>query len=168
MSELFQFLKPGSEATIRDGNPWWRNERIYNLPVMRRWAFDTVLGNLKQGLTPDRLDEFPNLADLAGHIAESTAGYFLRTINGLDVAHFPARTTEPEVDFVLTIGEQRIPVEVKYRARIDHQDTVGLRSFMEKAHYNAHFGILVTSDEEVASDDPRIVSLHLSSLLLLR
>jgi hypothetical protein len=52
MSELFQFLKPGSEATIRDGNPWWRNEKIYNLPVMRRWAFDTVLGNLKQGLTP--------------------------------------------------------------------------------------------------------------------
>lgn len=119
-------------------------------------------------LAPDRLDEFPQLADLAGHIAESTAGYFLRTINGLDVAHFPARTTEPEVDFVLTIGEQRIPVEVKYRARIDHQDTVGLRAFMEKAHYNAPFGILVTRDEAVASDDPRIVSLPLSSLLLLR
>jgi len=94
--------------------------------------------------------------------------YFLRTINGLDVAHFPARPTEPEVDFVLTIGEQRIPVEVKYRARIDHQDTVGLRAFMEKAHYNAPFGILVTRNEEVASDDPRIVSLPLSSLLLLR
>ena len=119
-------------------------------------------------LAPDRLDEFPHLSNLAGHIAESTAGYFLRTINGLDVAHFPARTTEPEVDFVLTIGEQRIPVEVKYRARIDHQDTVGLRSFMEKAHYNAPFGILVTRDEAVASDDPRIVSMPLSSLLLLR
>lgn len=52
MSELFPFLKPGSEATIRDGNTWWRGEKIYNLPKMRRWAFDTVLGNLKQGLTP--------------------------------------------------------------------------------------------------------------------
>jgi hypothetical protein len=39
---------------------------------------------------------------------------------------------------------------------------------MEKAHYNAPFGILVTRDEAVASDDPRIVSMPLSSLLLLR
>lgn len=119
-------------------------------------------------LAPESLDKFPHLADLAGHIAESTAGYFLKTINGLDVAHFPARTTEPEVDFVLTVGEQRIPVEIKYRKRIDHQDTVGLRSFMEKAHYNAPFGILVTLNEESGSDDPRIVSIPLSSLLLLR
>ena len=52
MPDLFQFLKPGSEATIRDGNPWWRNEKIYELPTMRRWAFDSVLGNLTQGLTP--------------------------------------------------------------------------------------------------------------------
>lgn len=43
MSELFQFLTSGTEATIRDGNPWWRNERIYNLPAMRRWAFDSGL-----------------------------------------------------------------------------------------------------------------------------
>ena len=52
MSELFQLLKSGSEATIRDGNPWWRSEKIHGLPRMRRWAFDTVLNNLKQGLTP--------------------------------------------------------------------------------------------------------------------
>lgn len=119
-------------------------------------------------LSPEGLEKNPHLMDLAGHIAESAAGYFLRTVNGLDVAHFPARNVEPEVDFVLTVGEQRIPVEIKYRRRIDHGDTVGLRAFMEKAHYNAPFGILVTLTDDAASDDPRIISLPLSSLLLLR
>jgi hypothetical protein len=119
-------------------------------------------------LTPQGLAENPHVADLAGRIAESVAGYFLRSIVNLDVAHFPERGAEPEVDFVLTVGEQRIPIEVKYRRRINHVDTLGLRSFIEKAHYHAPFGILVTLTDDVASDDPRIVSLPLSSLLLMR
>lgn len=119
-------------------------------------------------LTKDGLQKAPHLSVLAGHIAESAAGYFLSSILGLDVAHFPERSREPEVDFVLTIGEQRIPVEVKYRRKIDHSDTVGLRSFIDKPHYNAPFGILVTLGDEQASEDPRIISLPLSSLLLLR
>ena len=119
-------------------------------------------------LTPEELERSPHLSDLAGRVAESSAGYFFRSIIGLDVAHFPERGAEPEVDFVLTIGEQRIPIEVKYRRRIDHKDTIGLRSFIEKPHYNAPFGVLVTLLDEPASDDPRIVSLPLSTLLLLR
>jgi hypothetical protein len=119
-------------------------------------------------LTPQGLAEAPHLADLAGRIAESAVGYFFRSLLGLGVAHFPERGAEREVDFVLTVGDQRIPVEVKYRRRIDFGDTAGLRSFLEKAHYNAPFGILVTLTDEPASDDPRIVSLPLSSLLLLR
>ncbi len=119
-------------------------------------------------LAPDELAAMPHLADLAGRIAESTVGYFLRTIRGLDVAHFPERGAEPEVDFILTIGEQRIPVEVKYRRVIDFRDTHGLRSFIEKAHYNAPFGVLVTLTDGLVVDDPRIVALPLSTLLLLR
>lgn len=119
-------------------------------------------------LAADQLQNHPHLADLAGRLAESAVGYFLCSIIGLDVAHFPERGAEPEVDFVLTVGEQRIPVEVKYRRQIDHRDTIGLRSFIEKPHYNASFGILVTLLDEPGSDDPRIVSLPLSSLLLLR
>lgn len=92
----------------------------------------------------------------------------MAAITGLDVAHFPGREVEPEVDFVLTIGERRIPVEVKYRRTIEFRDTFSLRSFIEKAHYNAPFGILVTLTEDPASDDPRIVSIPLSTLLLLR
>ncbi len=119
-------------------------------------------------IEPQALQQAPHLADLAGRIAESVAGYFFKSIINLDVAHFPERGAEPEVDFVLTIGEQRIPVEIKYRRRIDHADTRGLRAFIEKAVYNAPFGVLVTMTDEPATDDPRIVSLPLSSLLLMR
>ena len=119
-------------------------------------------------LTPEALEAHPHLADLAGRIAESTVGYFLASITGLEVAHFPQRPSEPEVDYVLTVGEQRIPMEIKYRRRLDHVDTYGLRAFMEKSAYNASFGVLVTLTDEPTPDDPRIVSLPLSTLLLMR
>jgi predicted AAA+ superfamily ATPase len=118
-------------------------------------------------LDPERLDQNPHLSDLAGHIAESVVGAYLGSIPHLDLAHFPERPTEPEVDFVLTVGERRIPLEVKYRRRIDpHRDTLGLRAFVEKTHYNAPFGVLVTMEEGVEIPDPRIVPVSLRSLLL--
>jgi predicted AAA+ superfamily ATPase len=120
-------------------------------------------------LSPEGLSADPHLADLAGHLAESVLGYFLASIPNLDVAHFPARGAEPEVDFVITVGTRRIPVEVKYRNRIDpHQDTVGLRAFLEKTVYNASFGLLVTLHDDVQVSDPRIIPLSLSSLLWMR
>lgn len=120
-------------------------------------------------LDKDALVAQPHLHDLAGHIAESVIGYFLGGLPHLDLAHFPERASEPEVDFVLTIGERRIPMEVKYRRHVDsHRDTIGLRAFLEKTVYNAPFGILVTMDDDVEVDDPRIVSISLPSLLLLR
>ena len=119
-------------------------------------------------LDPRRLLDRPDLTQFAGHIAESATGAHLRSVTGLQVAHFPARTNEPEVDFVLTVGDRRIPLEVKYQARIDPlRDTEGLRSFLETRANNAPFGVLVTQTA-VTVDDPRIVSLPLSSLLLLR
>ena len=73
------------------------------------------------------------------------------------------------MDFVLTVGVRRVPVEIKYQRRIDpHRDTAGLRSFLEKTVNNAAFGILITQDSSGVVDDPRIVSLPLSTFLLLR
>lgn len=120
-------------------------------------------------LDPAALLEAPHLADLAGHLAESVVGSFLSGLPHLDLAHFPERPAEPEVDFVITIGEKRIPLEVKYRRLIDpHRDTVGLRAFLEETHDNAPFGILVTMCERTAVLDPRIVPVSLRSLLLMR
>jgi predicted AAA+ superfamily ATPase len=119
-------------------------------------------------LDPEGLAKSPHLQDLAGHIAESVVGHFFGSVIGLGVAHFPERDAEPEVDFILTVGEHRVPVEVKYRRRIDHRDTLGLRSFIEKGHYHAPFGVLVTMLDEPGTDDPRILSVPLATLLLMR
>lgn len=120
-------------------------------------------------ITPEGLQQTSHLSDIAGHLAESMTGYFLGSIPGLDLAWFPQRGAEPEVDFVLTVGEHRIPLEVKYQQRIDgHRDTIGLRAFIEKTVYNAPFGILITLTDNVSVTDPRIAALPLSSLLLMR
>ncbi|MBN1895571.1 ATP-binding protein [bacterium] len=119
-------------------------------------------------LDPTALQNEPHLTTMAGYIAESVTGSVLSTLGGLDLSHFPERKNEPEVDFVITIGAKRIPIEVKYQRRIDPlRDTEGLRSFIEKTQNNAPFGLLVTQTEETRIDDPRIVSLPLSSLMLL-
>jgi predicted AAA+ superfamily ATPase len=120
-------------------------------------------------LDVEGLSANPHLTDLAGHIAESVLGYYLASIPNLDIAHFPARGAEPEVDFVVTVGTRRIPIEMKYRRRIDyHEDTRGLRAFLEKTVYNAPFGLLVTLDDNVMVPDPRIIPISLSSFLWLR
>jgi predicted AAA+ superfamily ATPase len=115
------------------------------------------------------LDLAPHLSDLAGHIAESTVGYSLASLTGLSVAHLPERGMQPEVDYVLTIGERRIPVEVKYRRSVDpSRDTLGLRAFLEKAANNATFGLLITRQDYAPVADPRIITLGLPSLLIVR
>ncbi len=120
-------------------------------------------------LDPEGLAAEPHLADLAGHLAESTLGYFLASIPQLDVAHFPMRGVELEVEFVLTVGTRRIPIEVKYRRRIDaHDDTLGLRAFLEKTVYNAPFGLLVTLEDNITVADPRIIPISLSALMWMR
>ena len=120
-------------------------------------------------LTPRELAARPELNTLAGHLAESVFGAVAATIPGLDIAHLPARGADREVDFVLTAGARRVPVEVKYRRRIDPpRDAAGLRSFIEKPANNAAFGVLITQDDAAPVDDPRIVSLPLSTFMLLR
>ncbi|MBI4286600.1 MAG: ATP-binding protein [Chloroflexi bacterium] len=117
-------------------------------------------------LDPQGLMDNPHLSDIAGHLAESTLGYFLASIPNLDMAYFPSRASEPEVDFVVTVGTRRIPIEVKYRRRIDpHEDTIGIRAFLEKTVYNAQFGLLITLEDDVQVTDPRIIPISLSSIL---
>jgi hypothetical protein len=118
---------------------------------------------------PAGLAAEPSLHILAGHIAESVTGALLSTIPGLDINHLPARGGEPEVDFIITLGTRRIPLEVKYSHRIDRlADTEGLRTFIEKAVNNAPFGVLVTLSDAATVPDPRIVCVPLSTLMLLR
>ncbi len=120
-------------------------------------------------LAPDALAVSPELTPLAGHLAESVFGSVASTIHGLDIAHYPERGSDREVDFVLTVGTRRIPVEIKYQRRIDPlRDTLGIRSFLEKSVNNATFGLLITQDDSAIVDDPRVVTMPLSTFMLLR
>ncbi len=120
-------------------------------------------------IDPQGLAENPHLTTLAGHIAESIVGATLAATSSLDLAYLPERGAQPEIDFVLTIGTKRIPMEVRYQKRIDPlRDTEAMRTFIENSINNAPFGILVTQSDSEPLDDARIINLPLSSLLLLR
>lgn len=103
-----------------------------------------------------------------GHLIESILGYYLQGIPGVDLAWFPERKDEPEVDFVLTIGTTRIPMEIKYRRdRPGVSNSKGIESFCRKPAYAAKFGLIITQTAEGEIGD-HAIAIPASTLLLLR
>lgn len=104
----------------------------------------------------------------AGHVIESIVGYFLRGIPGLETAWFPERQSEPEVDFVLSVGTTRLPVEIKYRrSKPAKVDLAGIEAFCQKKAYQARFGIVITQSH--AGDiNSNALAVPASTFLLLR
>lgn len=100
-------------------------------------------------LSPADLQSCPeSTLTIAGHIIESAIGYYLSDLTGIQVSWMPERSSEPEVDFVFTIGAKRIPIEVKYRQRaVREADLKGLRDFCSQQKYAAPLGLVVTIDE---------------------
>ena len=119
-------------------------------------------------LAPDAVDASPELTTLAGHIAQSVLGATASVIRGLDIDRVPTPPREPDLDFVLEVGDQQIPVQANYRRSIDSLgDTRGIRAFVEKPAKRAPFGLLITREDKPAIDDPRIVAMPLSTFMLL-
>jgi predicted AAA+ superfamily ATPase len=111
----------------------------------------------------------PDLATIAGHLAESVLGATLSTISGLNIAHLPAKKDNDEVDFVLVVGERRIPIEVKYQARPDpRRDPESLRRFIANQANRAEFGLIVTRTDDDLDYGEGIIAIPLSSVMLLR
>ena len=107
---------------------------------------------------------------LAGFLVESCIGYYLKSVPGLGVSWLPSsnRNREPEIDFILTIGLRRIPVEVKYRRRPPASaDMAGLQWFCGEKKYTAPFGLLITQEQSGLLDD-NVVALPAYALLSLR
>jgi predicted AAA+ superfamily ATPase len=127
---------------------------------------------LLQEMTPISPSELARaneaVATTAGFLMESDIGYYLKGIPGLGVSWLPPRAQDPEVDFVLTIGLQRIPVEVKYRrGGPKPEDRAGLKWFCGQAKYNAPFGLLITQEASGLLDD-NIIALPAYALLSVR
>ncbi|MCH7873366.1 MAG: DUF4143 domain-containing protein, partial [Planctomycetes bacterium] len=120
-------------------------------------------------LTPDALhgcDEA--VSTQAGHLIESVLGYFLKGIPGVELAWFPKRPNEPEIDFVLTIGAKRIPIEVKYRQDgLKQRYVEGIEVFCGKPAYAAEFGIVITQTDD-GPIGARALAIPASTFLLLR
>jgi len=120
-------------------------------------------------LVAEGLADLPALATMAGYLAESVVGATLSTINALALNYSPERKDQRELDFVMTIGTKRIPIEVKYQRSPDPvRDTQGLRSFIDKAVNNAPFGLLITQRDSEVDFGPKVLALPLSTLMLLR
>ncbi|MBN2577608.1 MAG: ATP-binding protein [Pirellulales bacterium] len=99
-------------------------------------------------LAPQRLQSVAQpIAALAGHVMESIIGYFLEGLQGIDLYWFPERENEQEIDYVLTIGQHHIPLEVKYTRKITRDDIKGLASFCGQKKYNAPFGLIITQEK---------------------
>jgi predicted AAA+ superfamily ATPase len=111
--------------------------------------------------------------DIAGRVAESIVGAYLCSMTGLEINHIPERTgpkAQREVDFVITVGGARIPIEVKYQSTLDPvRDTAGLRQFIDNSSYHASIGLLIHRDDQPDfQPDPRIIAIPLKTFLLLR
>jgi len=120
-------------------------------------------------LDPAALKECDNaVGTQAGFLIESVLGYFLKGIPGVELSWFPERTKEPEVDFVLTIGTSRIPLEVKYRRDTPGiAEVKGLESFCANSAYAASFGVIVTQSAEGPAGDCAL-AVPASTFLLLK
>lgn len=118
-------------------------------------------------LDPEGLDGEPELATMAGRIAESCVGYYFASL-GIPVAYLPERGKEPEVDFVITGGDHRIPVEVKYQRHISEKDCAGLVNFMAKKANRSSVGVIVTRDFGDYRLPAGIVAIPFKTLLIAR
>jgi predicted AAA+ superfamily ATPase len=124
-------------------------------------------------LSDERTQESTAATDVAGRVAESIVGAYLASMTNLRVNYIPAshkKSGQSEIDFVLDVGDRRVPIEVKYQNRIDPQrDIHGLQRYLDDPINRAEVGLLVVrSDHGPQVTDPRIVQLPLKSLLMLR
>lgn len=40
------------EAQLRNANPWWRGEKLFGVPPIRRWAFEVLLRGIERPIAP--------------------------------------------------------------------------------------------------------------------
>jgi predicted AAA+ superfamily ATPase len=155
---LLRLVKPLEFRAKRAAAPW--KLCLIDHALRASWFGERV------PLTP-QANVSEETATLAGHIAESVVGACLLGAPGLNINYLPERPGQPEVDFVITAGNQRIPLEVKFRSRVREADFEGLKKFTSNPANNAPFGIMVTQ-AEVPSAPDNVVVVPLPTFLMLR
>ncbi len=119
-------------------------------------------------LASGQLTDDPNLATIAGHLAKSTFGAALADAPSLSIHHQPQRGSTAEIDYIIRVGDHRVPVEVKYQRNVDlDRDTRALREFIAEPANRATFGIVITRTDVATPEGSNIVAVPLSTFLLL-
>ena len=119
-------------------------------------------------LASSQLADASTLATIAGHLAKSTFGAALADAPSLSVHHQPQRGSTTEIDYLLSVGDHRVPVEVQYQRNVDlDRDTRALREFIAEPANHTTFGIIVTRTDVATPEGSNIVAVPLSTLLLL-
>lgn len=118
---------------------------------------------------PDTAETDEVISTQAGYLAESILGASLSSISGLDISHLPPKSKDPEIDFILAIGANRIPIEVKYRNTIKDEHLKGLNWFLDNPINRAPFGIIITKQDVNPFDgNDNIIPISLRTFMLMR
>ena len=119
-------------------------------------------------LAPDALDTSPELTTQAGHMAQSVLDATASVIRNLETDRVPTPPREPDLAFVFRVGDQQIPVQVKYQRVIDPaHDTRAVRSFIDQPNNRALFGLLITQEDAPPIGAPHVIAMPLSTFMLL-
>jgi hypothetical protein len=148
----------------------WRVERFSGNPVRLRtthaklYATDPVLYEAVIKTPADLMGEDK------GRLTETLVFNVLRRLPGIsDISYFraPKRRGYPEreVDFVVRIGRNCLPIEVKSRSSAGAADKVNTEFFLDEYGNKDDYGILVNRD--VLNTDNRVLEIPLGLFLLL-
>lgn len=100
-----------------------------------------------------------------GRVAETLAHNVIRLFSGIsDVSYYREPSGKQEVDFVVRVGSQVVPIEVAYQNQIDNQHRSSLSAFLEAHGKQNSFGLLIT--REGWKIEQPIIEMPLSLFLL--
>lgn len=129
---------------------------------MKFYLVDLALRNAVLRLSDKLLSDHTML----GLYAENLVYLALRKWRGtIQMDYY--RERDSEVDFIVHVGHRlHVPIEVKYRDKIRHEDEQGLRSFIRRFRVNG-IALLITKKMEDLGREGNIVRLPLPLFLLL-
>jgi len=130
--------------------------------LMKFYLVDLALRNAVMRLNESLLKDYGTL----GYYAENLVFLALKKwIGVLQIDYY--RERNDEVDFIVHTAPNRfLPIEVKYRNKIDKEDYKGINKFISKYKNNTVFPLLITKNSTKSTSN-NIITIPLSLFLLL-
>ncbi|PKK81775.1 MAG: hypothetical protein CVT47_00680 [Thermoplasmata archaeon HGW-Thermoplasmata-2] len=105
---------------------------------------NALVGQLNRDLLNDSA-ELGRIAETLVYEHCKRLKYCLEPGSNAEIFYWKNKKGE-EVDIVMEIARRPIPIEVKYRKKIDNEDLKGINEFLEKYQKTCLFGIVITKD----------------------